>query len=197
MAATARPRSSAASTAERTSSVSPEYDDAITKARPVAAGGRPYPRCTTTGTGSRSPAHAATMSAPAAEPPMPARTTTGGASTAGAGAGRRPAAVRHWCGNAASTWRTSWGSARLRIARSSSRPAPLLTVHVPVNDRGREPLALEEAAQLLDEAHGAMAAPRTAHGDREMRLAFPLIRGQEKHEQLLEPPQQLAALLVL
>src|SRR6266545_770028 len=62
---------------------------------------------------------------------------------------------------------------------------------------GRKPAALEKAPELLDEAHRAVASPRTADGDGQVRLALALIRGQEKREQILEPPEQLPALLVL
>src|SRR4029450_2273946 len=68
-------RSRAASAAESTSAVSPEYDEATTSVCLLAVGGRPYPRWTTIGPSRGSAAHPAISSAPAADPPIAARTT--------------------------------------------------------------------------------------------------------------------------
>src|SRR5262249_57978238 len=135
------------------------------------------------GTGKRPAPHAASTSPPAAEPPIPAATTTGGRSARGAGSGRSPAAVRHWRGKSASACRASWGSPRLIAAGSSRRLASLFTFHVTMDDGGREPPSLQEAAQLLDEADGAVASARAADSDGHVRFALALVRGERERRQ--------------
>src|SRR3989442_3594198 len=71
-------RSSAASAAESTSTVSPEYDEATTSACLPAAGGGPYPPWATIGTSSPPAAHPPVPSAPPPGPPQPPQITRAG-----------------------------------------------------------------------------------------------------------------------
>ena len=65
-----------------------------------------------------------------------------------------------------------------------------------MSDGGREPLGLEERAELFDEDHRPVPPSGAAQRDGEVRLALALVERQEEGEQVFEPVHELAALRV-
>src|SRR5690349_21481082 len=70
-----------------------------------------------------------------------------------------------------------------------------LTINVPVPHHGRQARALEGAPEHLHQRHRAMAAAGAAQGHGEVRLALPLVEGEEEAQEVLDLGEQRPALL--
>src|SRR5947207_13487170 len=132
----------------------------------------------------------------AAEPPIPAITTTRGRFVWGSMWGSMRTAARHCAGKPASTSHARCGSIAVNAARSSSRRAGSLTIDVSMDDRGRVPEGFEELAKLFDEGHGAVAPAGASDGHGQVRLALTLVERQQEAQQVAQPGEQLPCLVV-
>src|SRR5262245_11195970 len=65
-----------------------------------------------------------------------------------------------------------------------------------MDHRRHQAQLLDRRPQLLDESDRAVTAARTADGDGQIGLALTPIRGQDETQEILDPPQELTALLV-
>src|SRR5439155_7116633 len=92
-----------------------------------------------------------------------------------------------------------WRTARSAVANPCPPPSATTrgrsaTFDVTVVDVGRDAVQLQPARELVGDHNAAVSAAGAPDADREVRLALPLVRGQQQREQPIELVEERAGL---